>query len=290
MDTERYGPVDVPDDAWRRPETRQALRQRDAGAMLRLVQQHSGVSQARLATAAGIGQGRLNEIINGRRRITRLDVLERVAAGIGMPDDARVLFGLAPVHADTLTGHAEITAVFTAQAEASHELREHAATARQIDILAVRILGLLALNDSLLRGPLASRESPVTVRVLLLDPDAPAAALRAAEIGESAESFAAGIRLSLARLAEFWDHPYVTMQTALYSSLPTWRMLAFDGTLYLSAFGVSAEGHRSGMYKLTAAGDGVLHAGFLRQFEDMWRQARTEGSSVDRSRAEGPGR
>src|SRR6266700_2624479 len=197
MDTERYGPVDVPDDAWRRPETRQALRQRDA----------------------------------------------------------------------------------------SHELREHAATAHQIDILAIRILGLLALNDSLLRGPLTSRESPVTVRVLLLDPDAPAAALRAAEIGESAESFAAGIRLSLARLAEFRDHPYVRMQTAVYTALPTWRMLVFDGILYLSAFAASSEGHRSGMYKFTAAGDGVLHAGFLRQFDDMWWQAtgRTEGRNVDRS-------
>ena len=59
-------------------------------------------------------------------------------------------------------------------------------------------------------------------------------------------------------------------------SLPTWRMLVFDGTFYLSAFAPSSEGHRSGMYKLTAAGDGVLHAGFLRQFDDMWRQARQE--------------
>ena len=53
-------------------------------------------------------------------------------------------------------------------------------------------------------------------------------------------------------------------------------MLVFDGTLYLSAFAPSAEGHRSGMYKLTAAGHGVLHAGFLRQFNDLWLQARRE--------------
>lgn len=266
----------MPGRAWRGPDIRQALKQRDAGALLRLIQQHTGASQARLATAAGIGQGRLNEIINGHRQVTRLDVLQRLADGVAMPDDARVLFGLAPVHADTLTGHAEISRVFTSQAEANAELREHAATARQVDILAVRVLGLVALNDSLLRGPLIARETPVSVRVLLLAPDAPAAALRAAEIGESAESFAAGIRLSLARLAEFRDHPHVTMQTAVYSSLPTWRLLAFDGTLYLSAFGASSEGHRSGMYKLTAAADGVLHAGFLRQFEEMWRQAHPE--------------
>jgi hypothetical protein len=145
-----------------------------------------------------------------------------------------------------------------------------------VDILAVRVLGLMALNDSLLRGPLTARHAPVEVRVLLLDPDSPSTAIRAAEIGESPESFTAGIRLSLARLAEFRNHPHVTMQTAVYDALPTWRMLVFDGTLYLSAFGVSAEGHRSGMYKLTAAGDGVLHAGFLRQFDDIWRQAHME--------------
>ena len=264
----------MPAGAWRGPDTRQALRQRDSGALLRLAQQHTGVSQARLATAIGVGQGRLNEIINGHRQLTRLDVLQRLADGLAMPDDARVLFGLAPVHADTLTGHAEISHVFTAQAEANRELREHAATARQVDILAVRVLGLVALNDSLLRGPLAARDTAVAVRVLLLDPDAPAAAIRAAEIGESAGSFAAGIRLSLARLAEFRGHPHVTIQTAVYRSLPTWRMLVFDGTLYLSAFAASSEGHRSGMYKLTAAADGVLHAGFLRQFDDMWHQSR----------------
>jgi transcriptional regulator with XRE-family HTH domain len=274
---ERYGPVDLPGSAWHRPDVRHALRERDVGALLRLVQAHSGASQARIATASGIGQGRMNEIINGRRRVSRLDVLERVADGLSMPDDARVLFGLAPTHADTLAGHAEISGVFTVQAEANGELRAQAATAAKVDILAVRVLGLIALNDSLLRGPLAARDTAVDVRVLLLDPDSPATALRAAETGESAESFAAGIRLALARLAEFRDHPYVRLHTAIYTSLPVWRMLIFDGTLYLSAFAASSEGHRSGMYKLTAAADGVLHAGFLRQFDDMWRQARPHG-------------
>lgn len=273
---DRFGPVKVPPRSWRQPEFRLALQQRDTAALLRLVQQHAGVSQARLAAAAGLGQGRLNEIINGRRQVARLDVLERLADGLAMPDDARVLFGLAPVHVDTLTGHAEISQVFASQAEANSELREHAATAQRVDILAVRVLGLMALNDSLLRGPLTSRQKPANLRVLLLDPDSRAADIRAAEIGESAESFTAGIRLSLARLAEYGAHPHVTMQVSVYTSLPTWRMLAFDGILYLSAFGVSAEGHRSGMYKLTAASDGVLHAGFLRQFDEMWRNARPQ--------------
>jgi transcriptional regulator with XRE-family HTH domain len=280
---DRYGPVDVPSGAWRSPAVRQALRQRDTAALLRLIQQHSGASQARLAAASGIGQGRLNEIVNGRRQVSRLDVLERLADGLGMPDDARVLFGLAPVHADTLTGHAEIARVFTAQAEANQELRDQARSASSIDILAARALGLIALNDSLLCGPLSGRTSSVDVRVLLLDPDSDAAQVRGAEIGETAESFRAGIRLALARLAEFTGHPHIRMRVAIYSSLPTWRMLVFDGILYLSAFGTTSEGHRSGMYKLTAAHDGVLHTGFLRQYDEMWRQARLWT-------AEGPGR
>src|SRR5579872_3098378 len=256
--TQRYAPPDIPARAWQAHEVRSALRNRDVSALLRLIQGHTGTSQARIATATGIGQGRLNEIFNGHRKVVHIDVMERLADGLAMPDDARVLFGLAPVHAATLTGHAEIAAVYPVQAEADRELREHATTAARLDLLAVRALGLVALNDSLLRGPLMSRQTPIAVRVLILDPAAPAAAIRAAEIGESRESFTAGIRLALARLAEFSGHPYVTMRTAVYSSLPTWRMVVFDGTLYVSAFAASSEGHRSGMYKLNAAADGVL--------------------------------
>lgn len=279
--TAEYGPIRVPAGAWRRADVRAALRQRDVRCLLRLVQQHAGVSQARLATAAGLGQGRVNEIINGRRQVTRLDVLERLADGLAMPDDARVLFGLAPAHAATLTGHAEIAGVFATQADADQQLRDHAATASRIDILAVRALGLVALNDSLLRGPLTTRATPVEMRMLLLNPDSPATAVRAAEIGESAQALASGIRLALGRVAELDSQPLISIATGVYSTLPTWRMLIFDGILYLSAFGAYSEGHRSGMYKLAAATDGVLHAGFLRHFEDMWCQA-------DRAAVAGP--
>ena len=51
-----------------------------------------------------------------------------------MPDDARVLFGLAPVHTATLTGHAEIAQVFTVQAEVNRELRQLAATTARVDV------------------------------------------------------------------------------------------------------------------------------------------------------------
>jgi transcriptional regulator with XRE-family HTH domain len=276
MNSSLFGPVELPPSAWRCDEMHKALRARDAADLLRLSQRYSGVSQARLATATGIGQGRINEIINGRRRVTRIDVFERVADGLTMPDEARVLMGLAPASAaarGAFAGHAEIAQVFQSQYEANAELRAQAATAAELDLLAARALGLIALNDSLLRSALSLRTKPIRVRVLLLDPDAPAVAVRASEIGESSDAFANGIRLSIARIAELTDHPCVDLQVAIYQELPTWRMIRLDDTLYLSAFGRWSEGHRSGMYKLTAAANGVLHAGFIRHFQDAWQRA-----------------
>ncbi len=66
----------------------------------------------------------------------------------------------------------------------------------------------------------------------------------------------------------------IDLQLAVYSELPTWRMIRLDDTVYLSAFGNWSEGHKSGMYKFTAAENGVLHGGFIRQFEDAWQRAR----------------
>jgi transcriptional regulator with XRE-family HTH domain len=253
--------------------------------ILRLIQSYAGVSQARLAAVTGIGQGRINEIINGRRQVTGLDVFERIANGLSMPDEARVLMGLAPASAaarGAFAGNAEIAEVFSRQADAEDDLRKQAATVQKLDLLAVRGLGLIGLNDSLLRGSLSPRGESIRMRVLLLDPEMPAAADRAAEIGESKDTFIAGIKLSISRLAELGDHAGVDVQVAVYSDLPTWRMIRLDDTLYLSAFSFWSEGHRSGMYKFTAAANGVLHAGFLRYFDGLWLRSRIVlGLSVD---------
>lgn len=264
-------------DLIRQADVRAALQARDVSALLRAAKQYTGHSQARIGVATGLGQGRVNEYFNGHRTVTRLDVFERIADGLTMPDDARALLGLAPrraVDAATLAGHAEIARVYPSQADVARELREHAATAAALDVLAVRVLGLVALNDSLLRGPLAARDTHLKLRVLLLDPDCAAAGSRAEEIAEAPASFAAGIRLSLARLAELDEHPHLHTEVRLYEELPTWRIIGFDDVLYLSAFGASHEGHRSGVYKLTAAEDGVLHAGFRRHFDDLWHRSR----------------
>ncbi|HEX9343825.1 MAG TPA: DUF5919 domain-containing protein [Actinomycetota bacterium] len=144
-------------------------------------------------------------------------------------------------------------------------------------VLAVRGLGILGLNDSLLRAALTGRlrEGRLTVRALLLNPDSLAARRRAAEIGESVESFASGIQLSVARLRELvGTHPAVSLEVYEYDTLPVWRLVDIDGTVYVAVFAEDWEGHESPVYKVTATPRGVLHRGFRRMFEDLRQGAK----------------
>lgn len=271
----------MPAWAWQRDDLRDALRSRDVGALFRLVQRYAGASQSRLAVATGLLQGRVSEIVKGTRTVTALEVFERIADGLGLPDEARILLGLAPLHPTGLdhlgpAGRAEVIAVYGSQQAASTDIRDAACQAREVDILAVRGLGIIGLNDSLLRPAVAGGTSYVRViRALLLDPESAAAARRAAEIGESVESFADGVRLAVARLAELAEQTEATVEVGVYDLLPTWRVIALDSTLFVSAFGEDTEGHASPVYRIgSTAYGGALHRGFRRFVGELWRTAR----------------
>jgi transcriptional regulator with XRE-family HTH domain len=204
MMTGQSGQVAIPALAWRRPEVGDALRGRDIAALLRLAQQHTGASQSRLALACSVNQSRMNEIINGRREVRSLEVIERIAAGLAMPDEARMLLGLSPT-GDRLAATAEdlsgrpgpIARSFIAQADAAGEIRSAAMHSTGIDLLVVRGLGILGLTGSLLRTTMTRpRAHTLTVRILLLGPTSDAAQRRAQEIGESTQTFIAGIELA----------------------------------------------------------------------------------------------
>ncbi|WP_406168331.1 helix-turn-helix domain-containing protein [Streptomyces sp. NBC_00996] len=272
--TTTLGPIELPDWAWERAEVRQALRARDVGAVFRYVQQYAGASQSRIATAAGMTQARVNEIINGRREVSRLDVYERIADGLRMPDDARHLLGLAASRekrsggaAFDLAAFPEVVRVYAAQNSAGEEIQQQAREATELDVLAVRGLGLIGLNDSLLRACLPREQGGkgLRVRVLLLDPDSDALTQRAAEIGESAESLAGGVRLAEARLRELADSSDI--QVYRYRMLPTWRLIRTDSTMFVSAFDAGWEGHESATYKVMETPHGPLYRGFCRMFE-----------------------
>lgn len=266
----------MPDWAWQRPEVRTALKDRNVSALLKSAQQYTGASQSRVAVAIGLGQGRVSEILRGNRTVTALDLFERLADGLDMPDDARMLLGLAPKHPAGLdhlsaSGRAEILAVYPSQSTARAEIERRAGIATKIDVLAVRGLGVIGMNDSLLRSRLQGRS--VAVRVLLLDPEGEAAHRRADEIGETYGSFSAGIRLSIERLADLAGEG-ADVEAHVYDILPTWRVIALDSCMFISAFGESHEGHTSPMYKLTGSPHGALHRGFFRFTDELRRTAR----------------
>lgn len=91
--------VRLPDAIWIHPETVTALQRRDVGHLFGLARKYAGASQLRIATLCHMDQGEISRVVNGRRQITSIDVLIRIADALAMPDNSRVVFGLAPVRA-----------------------------------------------------------------------------------------------------------------------------------------------------------------------------------------------
>lgn len=73
---------------------------RDMGALFRLLRQHAGASQMRIAITIGVTTNRVSLTMNGRSAVTALATFERIATGLDMPDDARLTLGIAPHRED----------------------------------------------------------------------------------------------------------------------------------------------------------------------------------------------
>ncbi|MEV0586741.1 helix-turn-helix transcriptional regulator [Nonomuraea sp. NPDC050310] len=70
---------------------------RGIAGWLKLAVKYDGASQVRLSVATGISQPRISAMVRGSAGpITELAVFERVADGLGLPDHARMILGLAP--------------------------------------------------------------------------------------------------------------------------------------------------------------------------------------------------
>ncbi len=89
-------PVTLPARVWREERTRDALRRRRIGYLFELAKKYAGASQTRIANVTGMSQPDVSRIMRDGREITSIDVLQRVADGLTMPDEARILLGLAP--------------------------------------------------------------------------------------------------------------------------------------------------------------------------------------------------
>jgi transcriptional regulator with XRE-family HTH domain/tetratricopeptide (TPR) repeat protein len=89
-----WDPIRLPDEVWAKHE--EQLRARDVGALFRLARRYAGASQHRIATATGVPQSRVSELMNDRGGpVNSIDVLLRIADGLNLPDPARKLLGLA---------------------------------------------------------------------------------------------------------------------------------------------------------------------------------------------------
>jgi transcriptional regulator with XRE-family HTH domain len=93
-------PINVPESLWTHPDMSAALAAAAAdgsiGQLLRLVKKYAGASQTQLAFALGTTQGRISKYFNDVIRVERMDMFQRIADGLAMPDEARIAFGLAP--------------------------------------------------------------------------------------------------------------------------------------------------------------------------------------------------
>jgi len=96
MASSAFDTLRVPEEFWLRDDVGNALDHRDIGALFRLLSKHAGASQTRIGTATGLSQGTVYVIMNGSRLVSALDVLERIADGLALPDMAQLRLGLAP--------------------------------------------------------------------------------------------------------------------------------------------------------------------------------------------------
>lgn len=88
--------IQIPASFWERPEIIAALRNRDIGRFFALLRQYAGASQTQIGIACGLPQGKVSYIMSGIQQVEKLDVFERIADGLGLPDPARISLGLAP--------------------------------------------------------------------------------------------------------------------------------------------------------------------------------------------------
>ncbi|HEY1914619.1 MAG TPA: helix-turn-helix domain-containing protein [Streptosporangiaceae bacterium] len=88
--------IEIPALFWDKDQTLDALRRRDVGRLFLLLRQYAGISQTRLAIACAMTQPKVSGIMHGAQ-VTALEVFERIADGLNMPNPARQALGLAPL-------------------------------------------------------------------------------------------------------------------------------------------------------------------------------------------------
>jgi tetratricopeptide (TPR) repeat protein len=154
-----FEPIKIPASVWNRDESREILKNRDVAGLFGLAVKYAGASQVRIGAATGIGQPRVNKILRGTAGpIEELAVYERIAAGLNLPDHARMLLGLAPLDIASPTGdyddeHQEQTDALSARLDAAATIDATMVTILNTDTNNLRLLdrrlGGVAIADKM---------------------------------------------------------------------------------------------------------------------------------------------
>lgn len=119
-----------PGNPWSHPQLAAAVTSEDWGAVFRTYRKLTGLSQTKLGERVGLVQSDVSDIERGCRRVTSVEVRQRIVAGLGVPPDlqsASVPLGTdaAPVSGLSLPGIApdeDLLARVTSVVDASHRV------------------------------------------------------------------------------------------------------------------------------------------------------------------------
>lgn len=94
-----FDPGEIPEAFWRRHDVQQALAHRDVGLIFRLfLNKFDDCTQTQLALITKQDRSDISDWVSGARpgQVSDIDVLTRIADGLQIPDQARLLLGLVP--------------------------------------------------------------------------------------------------------------------------------------------------------------------------------------------------
>ena len=114
------------------------------------------------------------------------------------------------------------------------------------------------------------------IRFLLLDPDSPHLARRAADEKEDAESWRTEIRSTVTRLRSHAQNHGYEISIRYFDAYPIWRLVSIDRrSTTLNWFLPGKPGHHSPYITLSSESPVGLFVAFRREFEEAWQNART---------------
>ena len=250
----------IEDSFWQRADVTEALHRRDIGHLFRLLAQYVGASQTRLAIACGTTQPKVSGYMRGIAEVETLEVFERIADGLSMPDHARNALGLAskakPVELDIPSRNTrpalparDVSGLLSAETGNSEEDEPPVRRRTFVGLTGASLFGAI-LADTAHRG--------------LPDAIEPFAAVLASYAPDTAGT-ATGTLPDLSSLAAAVARAKRDYQACRYSSvandLPALlsrlqeACALLDGQAQLQAYTLSAEAHHVAASILLKAGD-----------------------------------